>query len=75
MTNGEPDKRQIVPDLVRKSTEALASVPTDAEQEYGNFDNFTQRSSQDEVPHLSGNWTLDKEAINSRLVSANIRFN
>ena len=54
MTNGEPDKRQIVPDLVRRSTEALASVPTDAEQEYEKLDNFTQRSSQDEVPYLSG---------------------
>ncbi|HEY9711172.1 MAG TPA: hypothetical protein V6D48_23390 [Oculatellaceae cyanobacterium] len=54
MTNGEPEKRQIPPDLARSSTEALASVPTDAEQEYEKFDNFTQRSSQDEGDHLSG---------------------
>ena len=54
MTNGEPDKRQTVPDLALSSKEALASVPTDVEQEYQKFDNFTQRSSQDEVPHLSG---------------------
>jgi hypothetical protein len=54
MTNGEPDKRQIRDDLARSSTEALASVPTDAEQEDEKFDNFTQRSSQDEESHLSG---------------------
>jgi hypothetical protein len=53
MTGKEQNKRQIRDDLLL-STEALGSVPTDAEQESKNFDDSTQHSSQGEGCHRFG---------------------
>ncbi len=52
--SSEPNKRQIPDDLARINTEPIASDGTDTEQEHQNCGDITQRSSQDEGHHLSG---------------------
>lgn len=52
MTSSEQYKRQIMSDLAQGNTEPLADAPTNSAQEYENFDDFAQRSSQDERRQL-----------------------
>lgn len=54
MTSSEQYKRQIMSELAQGNTESLADAPTNSEQEYENFDDFAQRSSQSERRQLFG---------------------
>jgi hypothetical protein len=54
MTSSEQYKRQIMNDLAQGNVESLDDAPTNSAQEYENFDDFAQRSSQDERRQLFG---------------------
>ncbi len=54
MSSSEQYKRQIMNDLAQDNTESLDDAPKNSVQEYGNFDDFTQRSSHDERRQLFG---------------------
>lgn len=54
MNSSEQYKRQIMNDLAQGNVESLDDAPMRSEQEYENFDDFAQRSSQEERRRLFG---------------------
>lgn len=54
MTSSEQYKRQVMNDLASGNVESLEDAPMTSEQQYENFDDFAQRSSQEERRQLFG---------------------
>lgn len=54
MSSSEQYKRQIMNDLSQGNKESLGDASTDPAKEYENFDDFAQRSSQDERRQMIG---------------------
>lgn len=72
MSSSEEYRRQIMNDLAQGNVESLGNTPSDPTMEYQNFDDFAQRTTQDERRRMFGK-SLHPERIPASQMEPELR--